>query len=144
MHNILIKDITKRNIHEIEEILQQNTCVLMGTMPLRFYTGHSNELSKFLTYCDTYNYSISFYKTKIGNQQKAFFIFWNSCRCPLIEYFDAYEDFDELAENIFQQCIKFTEGRLALTPCKFIKQNNITKRVETSEWFEPKLPFDTA
>jgi hypothetical protein len=141
MHNIVIKDITKRNIHEIEEILQQNTCVLMGTMPLRFYTGRSSELSKFLTYCDAYKYSISFYKTKIGNQQKVFFIFWNSCCCPLIEYFDNYEDFDELAENIFQQCIKFAEGKLSLTPCKFIKQNNITKQVETSEWFEPKLPF---
>jgi hypothetical protein len=75
MHNVVIKDITKRNIHEIEKILQQNNCVLMGTMPLRFYTGYSDELSKFLTYCDVYNYSISFYKTKIGGQQKAFFIF---------------------------------------------------------------------
>ena len=99
--------------------------------------------SKFLTYCDVYNYSISFYKTKMGEQQKTFFIFWNSCCCPLIEYFDEYEDFDELTENIFQQCIKFAEGKLSLTPCKFVKQNNITKRVETSEWFEPKLPFDT-
>jgi site-specific DNA-cytosine methylase len=46
------------------------------------------------------------------------------------------------AKDMTDQVIKFINGKLQMTNCSFIKQNNLTQKVDYAELFEPELPFD--
>ena len=46
------------------------------------------------------------------------------------------------AKDMTDQVIKFINGELPMTNYEFIKQNNLSQKVDYAELFEPELPFD--
>jgi hypothetical protein len=46
------------------------------------------------------------------------------------------------AHDMTEQVIKFINGELNTSPYVFIKQNNMTQKIDAAEFFEPELPFD--
>ena len=46
------------------------------------------------------------------------------------------------AHDMTEQVIKFINGELKNSPYAFIKQNNMTQKIDAAEFFEPELPFD--
>jgi site-specific DNA-cytosine methylase len=46
------------------------------------------------------------------------------------------------AYDMTEQVIKFINGELEISPYVFIKQNNMTQKIDVAEFFEPELPFN--
>jgi hypothetical protein len=46
------------------------------------------------------------------------------------------------AKDMTYQVIKFINGELPMTNYAFMKQNNLTQKVDAAELYEPELPFE--
>ena len=46
------------------------------------------------------------------------------------------------AKDMTDQVIKFINGELPMTSYIFMKQNNLTQKVDAATFYEPELPFD--
>lgn len=144
---ISIKTDGKSPLYEtIRSVLDHNpkVCFCVTTLSI-YFDEQSHTHNEFKTICEEYGYACTLYKTNKRKHStgtgglRAVLIFWRGNLCPKMEYFEYGMPNNTIGMDILLQAKKFIKGQLPMLNCKFVKQNNMSQKIDYAELFEPKL-----
>ena len=144
---VSISPYSKSPLYEtIRAILSNNPKVCFHVTSLSMYFDEqSHTHSEIKAICEEYGYACTLYKTNKRKHSackgglRAVLVFWKGNLCPKMEYFNYAVPNNSIQADILLQAEKFIDGKLPMLNCKFVKQNNLTNKIDYAELYEPKL-----